>query len=65
MELIKDILVTGGAGFVGSNLCARLKSQHHNVLSVDNYSTGTRLNHVPGVGYCNIDTKKIQELDFK
>ena len=34
------ILVTGGAGFVGTNLIKRLLKDGHEVLSVDNYSTG-------------------------
>jgi UDP-glucuronate decarboxylase len=38
------VLVTGGAGFVGSNLCERLVAQGRNVLCVDNYSTGSRAN---------------------
>ena len=33
-------LVTGGAGFVGTNLIKRLLSEGHEVISVDNYSTG-------------------------
>lgn len=35
------ILVTGGAGFIGSNLCARLLTEGHTVLCVDNLITGT------------------------
>ncbi|MGQ0618888.1 MAG: UDP-glucuronic acid decarboxylase family protein [Panacagrimonas sp.] len=38
------ILVTGGAGFIGSHLCARLIEQGHEVLCVDNFYTGTREN---------------------
>jgi UDP-glucuronate decarboxylase len=38
------ILVTGGAGFLGSHLCDRLVSMGHEVLCVDNYFTGTRNN---------------------
>jgi UDP-glucuronate decarboxylase len=40
----KRILVTGGAGFLGSHLCARLVAQRHDVLCVDNYFTGTKRN---------------------
>jgi UDP-glucuronate decarboxylase len=40
----KRVLVTGGAGFVGSHLCERLLAQGHEVLAVDNYFTGRRLN---------------------
>jgi UDP-glucuronate decarboxylase len=40
----KRILVTGGAGFVGSHLCDRLLAQGHDVLCVDNLFTGTKRN---------------------
>lgn len=38
------VLVTGGAGFLGSHLCARLLADEHDVVSVDNYFTGARRN---------------------
>ena len=38
------ILVTGGAGFLGSHLCERLLADGHEVICVDNYFTGTRAN---------------------
>jgi len=41
---MKRILVTGGAGFIGSHLCERLLALGHEVLCVDNYFTGTRNN---------------------
>ena len=40
----KRILVTGGAGFLGSHLCERLLADGHDVLCVDNFFTGTRDN---------------------
>jgi UDP-glucuronate decarboxylase len=40
----KRILVTGGAGFIGRHLCARLLAMGHDVLCVDNFYTGTRRN---------------------
>ncbi len=40
----KRILVTGGAGFLGSHLCERLVGEGHEVLCVDNYFTGRRSN---------------------
>ena len=43
-DSIKRILVTGGAGFVGSHLCERLLGQGHEVLCVDNFFTGARAN---------------------
>ena len=41
---MKRILVTGGAGFIGSHLCERLIGQGHEVLCVDNFYTGARRN---------------------
>ncbi len=40
----KRVLVTGGAGFLGSHLCERLLADGHDVLCLDNYFTGTRDN---------------------
>lgn len=40
----KRILVTGGAGFLGSHLCERLLEAGHDVLCVDNYFTGSKAN---------------------
>ncbi len=40
----KRVLVTGGAGFIGSHLCERLLAQNCDVLCVDNYFTGTKDN---------------------
>jgi len=40
----KRILVTGGAGFIGSHLCERLLNEGHEVLCVDNFFTGSRRN---------------------
>ena len=48
------ILVTGGAGFVGTNLIKQL-SPYHNIVSIDNYSTGKEENHIDGVKYINGD----------
>ncbi len=42
--LPRRILVTGGAGFIGSHLCERLLADGHEVLCVDNYFTGSRSN---------------------
>ena len=53
------IVVTGGAGFVGSRLCARLAPRGHKVISVDNYFTGVRGVEVDGVDYREAHTKDI------
>ena len=44
MHLRKRILVTGGAGFLGSHLCERLLEAGHEVLCVDNFFTSARFN---------------------
>lgn len=40
----KRILITGGAGFIGSHLCERLLEEGHDILCADNFYTGTRDN---------------------
>lgn len=49
------ILITGGVGFVGYNLCKRLSGDGHEVVSIDNYSTGKKENEISGVNYINAD----------
>ena len=49
------ILVTGGAGFVGTNLIKQLLKDGHNIISIDNYSTGKKENHLDKVKYINGD----------
>jgi len=61
MQSKKLILVTGGAGFIGSHLCARLAKDGHRVISLDNYFAGSRENHVPGVEYREGHTKDIEK----
>ena len=61
----KKVLVTGGAGFVGSHLCERLLDKGYDVYSLDNYFTGSEKNHIEGVTYIKGETKDIKELvDF-
>jgi len=52
------VLVTGGAGFIGTNLIKRLLKDKNQVWSFDNYSTGFRSNHIKGANYGNIDITK-------
>jgi len=52
---MKKILVTGGAGFLGSHLCDRLVAQGHHVLCVDNYFTGSKRNIAHLLDYKNFE----------
>ena len=56
-------LVTGGAGFVGTNLIKKLLSAGHEVISFDNYSTGFKENEQNGCKYLIFDVS--QEFDFE
>jgi UDP-glucose 4-epimerase len=57
----KTVLVTGGAGFIGSHLCERLVKEGHRVISLDNYSAGSKNNHIKGVVYIEGDTRNIEK----
>ncbi len=57
----KKILVTGGAGFIGSHLIERLLEDNHHVISLDNYFTGSRDNHISGAEYREGHTKDIMQ----
>ena len=60
------ILVTGGAGFVGTNLIKQLLKKGHKIVSVDNYSTGKKENHIKhkDVQYLDMDILDIDCNDF-
>lgn len=58
----KTAVVTGGAGFIGSHLCERLVKDGYKVISLDNYFTGSRENHVEGVEYREGHTKDIASI---
>ncbi len=60
---MKKILVTGGVGFIGSNLIKVLKKLDNDVYSLDNYSSGNQNNEIPGVTYINEDITKIDSID--
>jgi len=64
MKDCKNILVTGGAGFVGTNLIKRLLKDGHNVVSIDNYSTGKEENEQEGCTYHNVDIRDAVDFDF-
>jgi UDP-glucose 4-epimerase len=57
--------VTGGAGFVGTNLIKRLLEDRHEVVSIDDYSAGSLDNHVKGALYLHMHTREIASLVFE
>ena len=57
-------LVTGGVGFIGTNLIKRFLSDKHKVASFDNYSTGLKENEQKGCEYFNIDLAQTKEYEF-
>jgi UDP-glucose 4-epimerase len=61
------VLVTGGAGFVGTNLIKQLLEDGHSVISVDNYTTGLKSNHQKGCVYIEGDIRNFEfpfEIDM-
>ena len=58
------ILVTGGAGFVGTNLIKKLLEKGHEVISIDNYSTGKKENHIEGCEYIERDILDIYPHEY-
>jgi|TARA_R100000084_G_scaffold61810_1_gene26415 UDP-glucose 4-epimerase len=58
------VLVTGGAGFIGTNLIKRLLSDGHEVISIDNYSTGKRENEQKGCKYYKADITDFYDFRF-
>ena len=59
----KNILITGGAGFIGSNLAETLSKNGNNVVSIDDYSFGKKENEHHNVKYIKNDIEKISDVD--
>jgi UDP-glucuronate decarboxylase len=59
----KRILVTGGAGFLGSHLCDRLLEDGHEVICLDNYFTGRRANVIHLIGNPNFELLRHDIID--
>lgn len=58
----KTVLVTGGAGLIGTHLVKLLLGKGYRVISLDNYFIGSKDNHVPGAEYIEGHTKDIEKL---
>ena len=56
-----NVIVTGGAGFIGVNLIKQLIIEGHNVTSIDNYYTGKEENHIKGCWYVKEDIRNIND----
>tara|TARA_A200000113_G_C8852193_1_gene350625 strand:+ start:122 stop:979 length:858 start_codon:yes stop_codon:yes gene_type:complete len=61
---MKKILVTGGVGFIGTNLIKVLLERDYDITSIDNYSVGSIENEVDNVKYINADIENIVDLDL-
>jgi UDP-glucose 4-epimerase len=57
------VLVTGGAGFIGTHLCRRLVADGHSVSVVDNEFNGKRENLPPGVSFTLGDVARVEEVE--
>lgn len=59
----KKYLVTGGVGFIGTNLIKKLIKDGNDVVCFDNYSTGSKKNEQKKCEYFNIDLSKVKDYD--
>ncbi len=64
MKNNKKYLITGGVGFIGTNLIKKLLTEGHSVTSFDNYSTGKKANEQKGCNYFDIDLSSVKKYDF-
>ena len=60
---MKKVLVTGGAGFIGSNLIKALSKEKLKIFSLDDYSSGTRENEIENVTYIEGDISSISQIN--
>lgn len=60
-----NIMVTGGVGFIGTNLIKRLHNEGHTIVSLDNYDSGLKENEQSGVQYIDGDINNIGNLELK
>lgn len=58
----QKILVTGGAGFIGSHLCEALQKLGNDITSLDNYLSGSYAHHINGIEYIRGSVLQINEI---
>jgi UDP-glucose 4-epimerase len=58
-----NVLITGGAGFIGTNLIKELLTRECTITSIDNYSSGFVSNHQDGVNYIDGDIREIKNYE--
>jgi len=59
-----NVIITGGAGFIGSNLCDLLLKEGHKVVIVDNLSTGHKSNILPFIDEIQFFREDVESFDF-
>jgi UDP-glucose 4-epimerase len=59
-----NVIVTGGTGFVGTNLIKRLLKDGYKVVSLDNYSTGLKENEQDGCQYFDVDLCEVKDYSL-
>ena len=60
---MENVLVTGGAGFIGTNLIKNLLDRDVEVISLDDYSTGSETNEFEKASYLKMDIEEIENTD--
>ncbi len=64
-SLAMNVLVTGGSGFIGSHICDTLLSLNFMVVSIDNYSTGKKVNNASHKNYVSIDADICDDISLE
>ena len=62
--MAKRILVSGGAGFIGSHLCTKLVQDGNDVICLDNFFTGAKKNVEHLIGYTNFEIVRHDVIDL-
>jgi len=58
------VIVTGGAGFIGTNLIKKLLKEGHEAISIDDYSIGSRENQITGAEYYTMNVSDISDYSW-